>query len=85
MMPAINNVYDDTANLLRHLDERQLRAVRSIIIELSEKNDSWQSPLGIENEKQLWDHIDQSLEHAKIGVGRDSDDVISDFRREFAL
>ncbi|MBO4395584.1 MAG: hypothetical protein J5819_04485 [Eubacterium sp.] len=45
-------------------------------------NNSWQSPLGIETEKQLWDHIDQSLEHAKTGVGRDADDVISDFRRK---
>ncbi len=81
---ATVTVYEDTVSLLKTLDPNQLNAVHSIIVQLANKNDGWSSPLGITTEKQLWDHIDHSLEQAKAGKGRDADEVIDDLMREYA-
>ena len=40
-------IYNDTIDLLKDLDERQLAAVHAIIVELTAKNEGWRSPLGI--------------------------------------
>ena len=82
-MVATTSVYEDTVNLLKVLDAKQLMAVHSIIVELAEKNEKWSDPLGITTEGQLWEHIDHSLEQAKAGKGRDADMVIDDLMREF--
>ena len=84
MTAAMQSMYKDTIELLGELDERQLFAVHSIIVELSAKNTGWESPLGISTEEQLWSHIDHSLAQAKAGMGRDADDVINDLMREYA-
>ena len=82
-MVATTSVYEDTVNLLKGLDAKQLMAVHSIIVELADKNEKWNSPLGITTEGQLWEHIDHSLDQAKTGKGRDADLVIDDLVREF--
>lgn len=84
-MAALASVYEDTVSLLKTLDSNQLNAVHSIIVELAEKNDSWDGPLGIKTEMELWEHIDHSLGQAKAGVGRDADEVIEDFIREYEI
>ncbi len=73
-------IYNDTIDLLKQLDERQLVAVHAIVVELSGRNTEWESPLGIQNEEQLWAHIDHSLDQAQRGIGRDADDVIDDLK-----
>ena len=78
-------IYNDTVDLLKNLDERQLIAVHAIIVELAEKNTNWRSPLGINTDEQLWSHIDHSLMQAKKGIGRDADEVIDDLMREYAI
>ena len=83
-MVATTSVYEETVSLLKGLDPKQLMAVHSIIVELANKNDKWNSPLGITTDEQLWDHIDHSLEQAKVGKGRDADEVIGDLMREFS-
>lgn len=83
-MVATTSVYEETVSLLKGLDPKQLMAVHSIIVELANKNDKWNSPLGITTDEQLWDHIDHSLEQAKAGKGRDADEVIGDLMREFS-
>ena len=85
MMKEPQAIYNDTVNLLKDLDDRQLYAVHAIIVELAAGNNSGKSPLGIDTEEQLWAHIDHSLEQARNGLGRDADDVIDDLRREFAV
>ncbi len=84
MTAAMQSMYNDTIELLGKLDERQLLAVHSIIVELSAKNSVWESPLGISTEEQLWSHIDHSLAQAKAGIGREADDVINDLLKEYA-
>lgn len=69
------SIYDDTVDLLKTLDESQLRAIHSVIVELTAAREKWHSPLGIKTE-ELWNHIDHSLSQAKAGQGRDADDVI---------
>ncbi|MCR4749321.1 MAG: hypothetical protein K5877_05855 [Lachnospiraceae bacterium] len=81
---ATATVYEDTISLLKTLDSNQLNAVHSIIVQLANKNEGWSSPLDIATEKQLWDHIDHSLEQAKASKGRDADEVIDDLMREYA-
>ena len=76
MTATMQSIYDDTVDLIGKLDERQLTAVHSIIVELSAKNRDRISPLGIGNEEELWAHIDHSLSQAKSGLGRDADDVV---------
>lgn len=52
---------------------------------LVEQNDAWSSPLGIETETQLWNHIDHSLDQAKTGLGQDADSVIDNLMYEYAI
>ena len=84
MTATMQSLYDDTVDLLGKLDEKQLVAVHSIIVELSAKNNEWMSPIGIESEEQLWAHIDDSLSQAKAGMGRDAEEVVNDLLKEYA-
>ena len=83
-MATVQALYDDTVDLLGTLDEGQLVAVHAIIVQLSTKNE-WRSPLGIGSEDELWAHIDHSLQQAKMGQGRDADEVIDDLMRAYAV
>lgn len=82
-MASVQAMYEDTVNLLSRLDEKQLVAVHAIIVELSSKNDEWISPLGIDSEEQLWNHIDHSLAQAKAGMGKDADELIDELMKEY--
>lgn len=84
-MDTMQTMYEDTVGLLKTLDVGQLTAVHAIIVELSVKNRSWQSPLGIETEEQLWNHIDHSLAQAKDGLGKDTDDLIQELMQGYAV
>ncbi len=84
-MATTLSIYNDTVDLLKLLDANQLSAVHSIIVELAEKNDAWSSPLGINTETELWDHIDHSLSQAKAGLGRNADSVIDDLMQEYTI
>ena len=84
-MIATASVYEDTVNLLKGLSANQLTAVHSIIVELTEKNEEWKSPLGITTDEQLWAHIDHSLDQAKAGMGRAADDVINDLMKVYSV
>ena len=74
---AASALYNDTVHLLSTLNESQLVAVHAVIVQLSEKRE-WSSPLGIRTEEELWEHIDHSLQQARLGLGRDADEVIDD-------
>lgn len=74
-MTAMETVYNDTVDRLRGLNMNQLIAVRSFVVELGDEG-QFVSPLGVETEEQLWEHIDYSLSQAKAGEGRDADEVI---------
>ena len=82
-MDTMQTIYEDTVGLLKTLDAGQLAAVHAVIVELSDKNRSWNSPLGIKTEVQLWDHIDRSLAQAKAGLGKDTDDLIQELMQEY--
>ena len=84
MIMQTQSIYDDTIDLLKTLDEDQLLAVHSIIVELSSVNRRSGSPLGINSEEEMWSHIDHSLKQAKAGEGRDADLVIDELLREMA-
>ena len=77
------SIYDDTVDLLKTLDESQLKAIHSVIVQLTAAREKWHSPLGIKTEEELWNHIDHSLSQAKAGQGRDADDVIEDLMKEY--
>ncbi len=79
------SLLEDTVELLGRLDEDQIKAVHSIIVELSIVHEKRISPLGIETEEQMWKHIDRSLAQAKAGEGRDADAVADDLMREYAV
>ena len=85
MMKEPQAIYNDTVDLLKTLDERQLMAVHAIIVELSAKAPEYSSPLGITTDEQLWAHIDHSVDQAKNGLGRDADEVIDDLMRKYAI
>lgn len=78
-------MYEDTVGLLKTLDAGQLTAVHAIIVELSVKNRPWYSPLEIETEEQLWNHIDHSLAQAKAGLSKDTDDLIQELMQEYVV
>ena len=80
----VQSVYEDTVDLLKSLDESQLRAIHSVIVELTTAQEKWHSPLGIHSDEEMWDHIDLSLKQARAGEGRDADEVIDDLMREYA-
>ena len=83
-MNTMQTMYEDTVDLLKSLDAGQLTAVHAIIVELSVKRQAWNSPLGIETEEQLWNHIDHSLNQAKSGTGKNADDIIDELMQEYA-
>ena len=83
-MTAVETMYNDTVERLKGLNIRQLMAVRSFVIELGDE-DAFASPLGIQSEEELWQHIDHSLAQAKAGKGREADEVIDDLMKEFAF
>ena len=68
------SIYNDTVDLLKTLDENQLTAVHSMIIELTDNKDEWHSPLGIKTEEELWAHIDHSLAQIDSGECIDSEE-----------
>ena len=78
-------IYNETVDLLKLLDENQLKKVHSLIVDISASPDTDYSPLGISTEEQLWDHIELSVSHARQGVGRDADSVICDMKKEFSV
>ena len=80
----VQSVYEDTVDLLKHLDENQLMAIHSVIVELTTAQEKWHSPLEIHSDEEMWDHIDLSLKQARAGEGRDADEVIDDLMREYA-
>ena len=85
-MAIINqSLYNDTVALLDDLNDSQLMAVHAIILELADVHNRFKSPLGIENEEALLNHIDSSLEQAKSGIGIDADEAISSLMQEFDL
>ena len=77
------SVYDDTVDLLKKLDEDQLMAIHSVIIEMTVAQGGVSNSLGIRNEDELWQHIDHSFEQAKLGKGRTAEEVIGDLKREY--
>lgn len=83
MSPQAKSIYDDTINLLKDLDDNQLQAVHSVIAQFSLAN-SWNSPLKISTEEELWSHIEHSLSQAKAGEGTDADELIDSLMKEYA-
>jgi hypothetical protein len=78
-------LYHETVSLLKNLDEEQLQTVHSMVMELSAVHKKWKSPLGIETEEQLWEHIDHSIAQAKAGEGCDAVEMADRLKRELAL
>ena len=72
-------------DLLGKLDERQFAEVHAIIVEPSINSIDSNSLLNIQNEDQLWEHIDHSLNQAKSGIGREADEVFDDLMRKYAM
>ncbi len=56
-----------------------------MVMELSAVHKKWKSPLGIETEEQLWEHIDHSIAQAKAGEGCDAVEMADRLKRELAL
>ena len=80
----IQSVYENAVDLLKNLDERQLMAIQSVIVDLTTAQEKWHSPLGIHSDEEMWDHIDLSLTQARAGEGRDADEILDDLMREYA-
>ena len=49
----VQSVYEDTVDLLKHLDENQLMAIHSVIVELTTAQEKWHSPLEIHSDEEL--------------------------------
>ena len=47
------SIYDDTIDSLKTFDESQLKAVHSVIVELTVAQEKWHSRLGIKTEDDL--------------------------------
>jgi hypothetical protein len=77
-------LYSDTVDRLKELNTNQILAVRSFIIELVD-DERFISPLGINTEEKLWEHIDRSLSQAKSGLGRDADEVIDELMQKYVV
>ncbi len=74
MTSQIQSLYDDTVDLLKTLDENQLTAVHSVIVELTVAQKKWESPLGINTEEELWAHIDNSIDQIASGEYQDAEE-----------
>ena len=85
MTASAEAVYNETVDLLKKLDEDQLKIVHTILVDMSSSDGPEDSPLGISTDEELWDHIELSLSHAKQRIGRNADNVINDLKKEYAV
>ena len=84
MTAQAQTVYDETVDLLKELNETQLMAVHSVVVEMTIVQNKSSNLLGIQTEDELWNHIDHSLAQAKAGKGRDADEFIKELAKEYA-
>ena len=81
MTVAARKTYNEIVEKLQDLNEQQLSAIHTIVVGLIDNE--YVSPLGIQSDEQLWEHIDHSVAQADAGTGEDADQVIKELMQEF--
>ena len=82
MTVAAQKTYNEIVEKLQDLNEQQLSAIHTIVDGLIDNE--YISPLDIQSDEQLWEHIDHSVAQADAGIGEDADTVIKELIQEFA-
>ena len=80
-----NHIYNKTVDMMHYLTDQQLSAVYTIVVGMVENESTWESPLGIETEEQMWAHIDHSLDQIKEGRVAPAKQASSRLRAEYNL